>query len=143
MFINVQKKMLLSLIGLFLLVGGFSLDISAQKVRLRAKITPDCIPSGNADAKFADIFGDGNIAVQGTYNCRGVFIYDVSNPDAPVLASYYNPDNNQQFLEAIVVGNRGYFGSGNGNGGVHIVDLTDPYNPQLLGTVDSTQWKRF
>src|SRR5207244_1318708 len=45
--------------------------------------------------------------------------------------------NNQQFLEAIVIGNRGYFGSGNG-GGVHIVDLTNPFSPVLLGTVDST-----
>ena len=68
----------------------------------------------------------------------GAFIYDISNPDAPVLGTWYNPGNNQQFLEAIVVGNRGYFGSGNGNGGVHIVDLTNPYSPVLLGTVDST-----
>ena len=107
----------------------------AQKVRLRAQITPDC-NSGNSIFKFADIYADGNIAVQGSYGCRGAFIYDVSNPDAPKLASWYNPGNNQQFLEAIVVGNRGYFGSGNG-GGVHIVNLTDPYNPQLLGIVNS------
>ena len=76
--------------------------------------------------------------MQGSYNCKGAFIYDISNPDAPVLANWYNPGNNQQFLEAIVVGNRGYFGSGTGNGGVHIVDLTNPYNPVLLGVVDST-----
>src|SRR5205823_8651618 len=55
----------------------------------------------------------------------------------PALASWYNPGNNQQFLEAIVIGTRGYFGSGNG-GGVHIVDLSNPYSPVLLGTVDSS-----
>lgn len=114
------------------LAGG----ASAQKVRLRSQITPAC-NSGSSNLKYADIYADGNIAVQGSYNCRGAFIYNISNPDAPVLASWYNPGNNQQFLEAIVVGNRGYFGSGNG-GGVHIVDLTNPANPQLLGIVNST-----
>ena len=92
--------------------------------------------SGNSGWKFSDIYADGNIAVQGSYNCRGAFIYDITNPDAPVLASWYNPGNNQEFLEAIVIGNRGYFGSGNG-GGVHIVDLTNPYSPVLLGVVNS------
>ena len=83
-----------------------------------------------------DIYGDGKIAVQGSFSCNGAFIYDISNPDTPVLASWYNPNNDQEFLEAIVVGNRGYFGSGNGGGGVHIVDLSNPYSPVLLGVVD-------
>lgn len=115
-------------------------NVSAQRVRLRSQITPPCTAiagASNPNWKFADLFGDGNIAVQGSYYCRGAFIYDISNPDVPVLANWYNPGNNQQFLEAIVVGNRAYFGSGNG-GGVHIVDVTSPYNPILLGTVDST-----
>lgn len=119
----------------FALIFALSSIASGQKVRLRSKITPTC-SSGSSAWKFADIFADGNIAVQGSYNCRGAFIYDITNPDAPVLANWYNPGNNQQFLEAIVVGNRGYFGSGNG-GGVHIVDLTNPYSPVLLGTVNS------
>lgn len=115
-------------------------NAAAQRVRLRSQITPPCTAiagASNPNWKFADLFGDGNIAVQGSYYCRGAFIYDISNPDAPVLASWYNPGNNQQFLEAIVVGNRAYFGSGNG-GGVHIVDVTSTYNPIFLGTVDST-----
>jgi hypothetical protein len=111
-------------------------NVFAQKVRLRSQITPNC-NSGTSRYKFSDIFADGNIAVQGSYNCTGAFIYDISNPDAPTLSSWYNPGNNQQFLEAIVIGNRGYFGSGNG-GGVHIVDLTNPANPVLLGIVNST-----
>jgi hypothetical protein len=121
---------------LLVLAFGFGGSVFAQKVRLRSEITPNC-SSGTSIWKFADIFADGNIAVQGSYNCRGAFIYDITNPDAPVLANWYNPGNNQQFLEAIVIGNRGYFGSGNG-GGVHIVDLTNPYSPTLLGTVNST-----
>ena len=116
-------------------------DVMAQKVRLRSKITPPC-NSGSLTSKYADIYADGNIAVQGSYSCRGAFIYDISNPDSPVLSAWYNPGNNQQFLEAIVVGNRGYFGSGNG-GGVHIVDLSNPANPQLLGIVNAANGNGF
>ncbi|MCW5960354.1 MAG: VCBS repeat-containing protein [Pyrinomonadaceae bacterium] len=118
-----------------LVVSAGAFEAFAQKVRLRAQINPPCATSSRL--KFADIYADGNIAVQGSYNCRGAFIYDISNPDNPVLASWYNPGANIQFLEAIVVGNRGYFGSGNGFG-VHIVDLTDPYNPIFLGKVDAS-----
>ncbi|MCS6874519.1 MAG: FG-GAP-like repeat-containing protein [Pyrinomonadaceae bacterium] len=134
-----KKRTFFLLVVCFL---AFSAEVFAQKVRLRGKVTPDCMVTGNANWKFADIYGDGNIAVQGTYNCRGAFIYDISDPDNPVLASWYNPGANQQFLEAIVIGNRGYFGSGNG-GGVHIVDLSNPYNPQLLGVVNSSNGNGF
>jgi len=115
----------------------FASNAAALPVRLRGELAPPCTSSQGANFKYADLFGEGNIAVQGSYGCKGAFIYDISNPDHPVLANWYNPGNNQQFLEAIVVGNRGYFGSGNG-GGVHIVDLTNPAAPVLLGTVDST-----
>ena len=112
---------------------------AAQGVRLRGNVNPVCpeVRTGAGQGiRFSDIYADGNIAVQGSYNCNGVFIYDISNPDAPTLRTWYNPGNNQQFLEAIVIGNRGYFGSGVGNGGVHIVDLTNPSSPVLLGVVD-------
>ncbi len=130
-----QIKGIAFLTALLLSVLVFSGIVSAQKVRLRSQITPTCATT--SPLKFADIYADGNIAVMGSYNCRGAFIFNLSNPDAPVLASWYNPGANQQFLEAIVVGNRGYFGSGNG-GGVHIVDLTNPSSPVLLGVVNST-----
>ncbi|MFM9904250.1 MAG: FG-GAP-like repeat-containing protein [Pyrinomonadaceae bacterium] len=115
-----------------------------QRVRLRSQITPNCtVAGGNAAWKFSDIYAEGNIAVQGSYNCRGAYIYDITDADAPILASVYNPPVSQQFLEAIVIGNRGYFGSGAGAGGVHIVDLTNPYSPVLLGTVDSAHGNGF
>ncbi len=128
---------------LLILILGSAAD--AQSVRLRSQINPACkIVSGSSNLKFADIYADGNTAVQGTFNCRGVFIYDLTDPDSPVVASHYNPAPEQAFIEAIVIGNRGYFGSGGrfpatspGSGdGVHIVDLSDPYNPVLLGKVN-------
>lgn len=133
----VSVKFSLAIATLIVFCG---LATQAQKVKIRAQIDPDC--ASISTAKFADIYADGNIAVQGSFGCRGAFIYDISNPDAPVLAAHYNPAPNQQFLEAIVVGNRGYFGSGRGDGnahtGVHIVDLSNPYNPVLLGIVNSS-----
>jgi hypothetical protein len=131
---NFKRHNLFVMACIVLMMSAFSFNAEAQKVRLRSQITPTC-SSGSSLWKFADIYADGNIAVQGSYNCKGAFIYDITNPDAPVLASWYNPGNNIQFLEAIVVGNRGYFGAGNASG-VHIVDLSNPYSPVLLGTVD-------
>ena len=129
--------------GLLLTGVTFTLNADAQKVRLRSQITPNCVNNRTTPRyKFADLYADGNIAVQGSYGCSGVFIYDISNPDAPVLASRYNPNDNQQFLEAVVIGNRGYFGSGNG-GGVQIVDLTNPAAPVLLGTADGAHGNAF
>lgn len=113
----------------------FAIESHAAPVRLRSNFIPPCTTTSNL--KFADIYADGNIAVMGSYNCRGVFIINISNPDAPTLYSHYNPGANLQFLEAIVIGNRGYFGTGN-TGGVHIVDLTNPNSPQLLGIVNAT-----
>ena len=118
-----KPKFIITVYILAILIFGARAEIYAQKVRLRSQITPEC--GVNSNSKYADIHADGNIAVQGSFNCRGAFIYDISNPDAPVLSAWYNPGGNQQFIEAIVVGNRGYFGSGNG-GGVHIVDLSNP-----------------
>ena len=128
------------LAGLLFLILGFCENAAAQKVRLRAAINPDC--GSNSNAKFSDIYADGNIAVQGSFDCRGAFIYDISNPDDPRLAAWYNPGANQRFLEAVVIGNRGYFGSGNG-GGVHIVDLTNPYAPVFLGAVNPANGNGF
>ncbi|MER3633025.1 MAG: hypothetical protein C4325_13470, partial [Blastocatellia bacterium] len=121
------------LIGVFLLLA-VAFPTFGQKVRLRSKITPNC--GSSSTWKFADIYAEGNVAVMGSYNCRGAFIFDISNPDAPVLASWYNPSTNQQFLEAIIVNGRGYFGSGNG-GGVHIVDLLGVVNSSSGGGFNS------
>lgn len=138
------------LFGFIVLAVSFfclNTSLTAQKVRLRAQITPDCelTPGfpGSQLGKYSDIYGDGNIAVQGGYKCSGAFIYDISNPDKPVLAAHYDPTPKQQFLEAVVIGNRGYFGSGIGGDGVHIVDLSNPASPRLLGKVNSANGNSF
>ncbi len=135
-----SRRSILVLVLSITTVLGLSVSADAQRVKLRSQITPTCTSTLGATLKFADIYADGNIAVMGTYGCKGVFIFDVSNPDAPVLSSWYNPGNNIQFLEAIVIGNRGYFGSGSTSltEGVHVVDLSNPASPALLGKINST-----
>jgi hypothetical protein len=126
-----------------------TVEVSAQKVRLRSRVNPNCA-GASANLRYSDIYADGNIAVQGSYTCHGVFIYDVSDPDAAKLASVYDPIPNQAFLEAIVVGNRGYFGSGGTSpgspstgDGVHIVDLSNPSQPVVLGKVNASKGNGF
>ncbi len=134
----------LALFAIF--AASLSGDAFAQKVRLRSQITPTCTSNQGSSLKFSDLTGSGNIVVLGGYGCKGAFIFDVSNPDAPVLAAHYNPAPAQHFLEAIVIGNRAYFGSGGASGpgsstggdGVHIVDLTNPAVPVLLGKVNTS-----
>ncbi len=116
--------------------------ISGQSIRLRSQTAPPCSSNQGDALRYADLFGENNIAVQGSYGCRGAFIYDISDPEAPVLANYYDPirpgtsATHEQFLEAVILNGIGYFGSGNG-GGVYIVDLANPYQPALMGRVTS------
>ncbi|MBC7795892.1 MAG: VCBS repeat-containing protein [Pyrinomonadaceae bacterium] len=133
---------------------------TAQTARFRAQIDPlrqlgwrnPNAPAGTDPTlprsrwwRYADLTADGNLAVMGSLapaidpadnvtKRTGAFIFDISNPDAPVLKAQYGIG--QHFLEAVIVGKRAYFGSGSGSQtGVHIVDLTNPSNPVLLGTV--------
>ena len=138
-------RLLFISIGLLIAVFVLPCDSFSQKVRLRGHVDPQCDlwGSGPRRWKFADIGGDGNIAVQGSVSCSGVFIYDISDPDHPVLASHWDPDPLKGwYTEAIVVGNRGYFGSGYKRG-VQIIDLTDPYHPALLGEVNKENANAF
>jgi hypothetical protein len=86
--------------------------------------------------KYAGVWGDGHYAYIGSERMNGVLIYDISDPNAPVLASYYNPANSQDIEDIKVANGIGYFASNLG-GGLHIVDVSNPANPQLLSTLTS------
>lgn len=121
-----------------LLLVALSVNANGQGIIVRSQRDPLV-----GSLQYADIYAEGNIAVMGTYSGRGVLIYDITNPDAPVLANHYNPSvpspttpNTQQMLEAVVVNGIGYFGSGNG-GGVHVVNLANPYSPVLITRINA------
>ncbi len=135
-----KQILILLLFSLVFLVPS----VTAQNITLRSRLDP--LPGKNA---YSDIYAEGNIAVLGTYckdsigctgdpnQLQGGLIFDISNPNNPVLASRYHPSPNQQMLEALVKNKIGYFGSGTG-GGVHVVNLNDPYNPVLITIINAT-----
>jgi hypothetical protein len=87
---------------------------------------------------YAGIWGDGHYAYLASERRNGVLIYDISNPDAPVLASYYNPTTpNSLDMEDVKVANGVGFFADNMGSGLHIVDVSDPTNPRLLSQITS------
>jgi len=81
--------------------------------------------------RYADVWAEGNYAYVGSFAGTGVFIFDISIPQSPFLAAFYNPGSSGQFKDVVVLSGIGYFASDNG-GGLHIVDLSDPTNPTLI-----------
>lgn len=106
---------------------------AAQGIHTSLRANPDPYP---AYQSYAGVWGDGNYAYIGSERRNGVLIYDISNPDAPIRASYYAPSNSADMEDIKVANGIGYFASNLG-GGLHIVDVSKPANPQLLGRISS------
>ena len=114
-----------------ILLCGYAAIASAQGVHVTLRSNP----SPRAANAYADVVASGNYAYLSTAGGTGVYIYDVSNPDAPTLVSHY-PGGSK--MEGIQVSNEvGYFGSDSG-GGIHIVNLSDPTHPTLITKITST-----
>ena len=115
------------------LVVCFSFLANAQgiHVSLRAQANPF-----NGYQNYASVWGDGHYAYVGSERRNGVLIFDVANPDAPVLVSQYAPSNSFDMEDVKVANGIGYFADNFGSG-LHIVDLSDPTNPQLISQITS------
>ena len=101
-------------------------------MKLRANADP--FP---AHHRYANVWGDGNYAYVGSYEATGVLIFDISNPDSPVLVANYTDPGHDSMLEDVEVKNGiGYFAS-NYKGGIHIVDLSNPAQPKLITRITS------
>src|SRR5436190_1527691 len=109
-------------------------SIQAQKVRLRSQITPAC-DSGASNLRFADIFADGNIAVQGGYACRGAFIYDITNPAAPVFKWEINPVDTVWVHAMHIRGNRMYLSGWGGKIEIYDISNLATQAPALIGAI--------
>lgn len=120
---------------------------SGTHIRLRAKINPN--PGLD---NYSDVVGEAR-TINGVpkmfaylaswHHTSGVQIIDMSNPDAPTLASVYAPAGISDNMQGVQVANGiGFFASDSG-GGVHIVDLTDPTNPIMITRILPTSVGRF
>ena len=83
---------------------------------------------------YSDVVAEGNFAYLATWhNTNGVWIFDISNPDAPKSVNHYAPAGISSNMQGIqVLHGIGYFAADTGNGGVHIVDLSNPKTPSLI-----------
>lgn len=100
----------------------------------------------NSGIAFGDVWGEGNIACLGIWtgysSAYGVGIYDISNPNTPLLRSIYTTatSSQNQFEQGFVRNKIGYFASWSG-GGLHIISLTNalisPYTNQFLSKIGS------
>jgi hypothetical protein len=88
----------------------------------------------NTYQSYAGVWGDGNFAYIGSERRNGVLIYDITNPSAPVLASYYGQSGPIDMEDIKVANGVGFFADNMGSG-LHIVDVSNPYTPALLSQI--------
>lgn len=108
-------------------------NLFAQGIHVTLRSNPDPYP---AYQSYAGVWGDGNYAYVGSERRNGVLIYDITNPDAPVLAAYYGMNGPIDMEDIKVANGIGYFADNMG-GGLHIVDVSNPANPTLLSQITS------
>src|SRR5947208_16711410 len=112
------------LCGCVIVLALFASPAFAQGIHTTLRSQKNDYP---AYQSYAGVWGDGNFAYLASERRNGVLIYDISNPDAPVLASYYNPTtpNSLDMEDVKVASGVGFFADNMGSG-LHIVDGSNP-----------------
>jgi hypothetical protein len=88
---------------------------------------------------YSDVVADGNFAyVASWHNTAGVWIFDISNPDAPKFITHYAPSGTTNMQAIQVLNGIGYFGTDSGSG-IRIVNLSNPAVPTLIQRITTTQ----
>jgi hypothetical protein len=119
---------------LCVVLGSHAAFAQGTHVTLRANLNPS--PGTNV---YSDVVAEGNYAyVSSWQNTSGVWIFNVSNPDAPLLVARYNPSNSKNMQGIQVLNGIGYFAS-DGGSGIHIVNLANPAQPKLITRITSNQ----
>ncbi len=84
---------------------------------------------------YSDVVAEGNFAyVASWHNTAGVWIFDISNPDAPEFVTKYAPSSSTNMQAIQVLNGIGYFGTDSGSG-IRIVDLSNPAQPVLINRI--------
>lgn len=109
-----------------------------QGVGIHVKLRSNSNPSPGTDV-YSDVVADGNYAYVGSWhNTVGVWIFDVSNPDAATYVSQFAPSGSKNTQGVEVLNGIGYFGNDAGQG-IYIVDLSNPLTPKLITRITTTQ----
>ena len=124
----------LTLIGLSLLFASCFVG-SAHAQGIHTTLRSQANPYGFYQS-YAGVWGDGNYAYVGSERRNGILIFDITNPDAPVLASYYGQSGPIDMEDIKVQNGIGFFADNMGSG-LHIVNVSDPTNPELISQITS------
>ena len=135
-----MKFLRVSLAVLLYIVGAQGLFGQGVHITKRADISPSTGTNHYSDvvAEGPRIDGKSYAYVSSWHNTSGVWIFDVTDPDAPIFLTKYAPSNSLNMQGIEVDKGLGYFGDDSG-GGIHIVDLTNPAAPTLITRITSTQ----
>lgn len=130
---NLLKFALPSLTLLLCTYGAF-----AQGVGIHVNLRSNANPSPGTDV-YSDVVADGTYAYVGSWhNTNGVWIFDISNPDAATYVSQFAPSGSKNTQGVEVLNGIGYFGNDAGQG-IYIVDLSNPLTPKLITRITTTQ----
>ena len=108
-----------------------------QNVSLVSQINP--VNPNKTAGFYGDLWAENNLVAIGTQQGTGVAIVDISNKASPTFQSFYNPADGGKFKDVVIRNGIGYFALDNNGGsdpkGIHIVNLANPQQPQLIGKV--------
>lgn len=125
---NLARRLVLCTI---LALAAAPLVVRAQNIDLVSQLDPYA-----GDNRYGDVWGEGHHAYLGSFQGSGVAVIDVSVTSAPAVVGTYDPPSGGQFQDLKVRDGIGYFASDN-DGGLHIVDVSNPASPQLLAQITS------
>ena len=104
---------------------------------------------GSTNNIYADLYAEGSLVALGSVSTgSGVTLINNSNPSTPTFYSRYEPAGsaNGQFRDVIIKNGFGFFGiesSTTGGpttlGGVHIVNLSNPFAPTKVAEINAPQ----
>lgn len=125
-----------SLFSTFFIIASFAVSARSQDPPINTVLVGAW---DNYAGAYADVWGDGDFAYVGHYGDAGVHIIDISNPSVPTLAAHYrvaSPNNSASAQDVKVHDGLMFVGLESGSPDqAEIVDVRDPYSPQLLCTI--------
>ena len=121
-----QNPILRCLTGMLaLLLSGEA----AAQIELVGQLEP------SSTAEYGDVWAEGDYAYLGTRGFEGVFIIDISDPSIPHVAANYLPSRGFAPQDVKVQNGLGFFAMN--SGGVDIVDLSDPTQPEFISHINT------
>jgi uncharacterized protein (TIGR03437 family) len=110
-------------------------NVAAQ---MPARLLGRLDPFPEVHNRYADVWGEGNMAYLASYAGSGVIMIDISDPRNPRQVGMFDTPAGSSLRDVIVIHGIGFFSSDDGQG-VYIVDVKDPANPRVLSRITEAE----